>query len=62
MHVQKSAQVLLTSENLASEVQYKNAQNTFAALFDYGVIPIVNENVCALNPTTIVTCSFCPSH
>lgn len=60
MHVQKSAQVLLTSENLASEVQYKNAQNTFAALFDYGVIPVVNENVCALNPTTIVTCCILP--
>lgn len=38
------AQVLLTLENLANRSQYLNARNTFAALFEMGVIPVVNEN------------------
>lgn len=28
----------------SQRTQYVNAQNTFAQLFDMGVIPIVNEN------------------
>lgn len=41
---QPVAQVLLTSNDLGSECQYRNAQNTMAALLKMGVIPIVNEN------------------
>jgi len=40
----KCAQVLLTLENLSNRKQYVRARNTFAALFDMGVVPIVNEN------------------
>jgi glutamate 5-kinase len=36
--------VLLTLENLANRSQYLNARNTFHALFELGVIPVVNEN------------------
>ncbi|GKZ22819.1 hypothetical protein AbraCBS73388_008995 [Aspergillus brasiliensis] len=38
------AQILLTRNDIADRTQYLNAQNTFAQLFDMGVIPIVNEN------------------
>lgn len=45
MHVrQPVAQVLLTRNDIADRTQYLNAQNTFAALLNMGVIPIVNEN------------------
>ncbi|KAI9803320.1 MAG: hypothetical protein M1825_002111 [Sarcosagium campestre] len=44
-HLQQPvAQILLTRNDIADRTQYLNAQNTFAALFDMGVIPIVNEN------------------
>jgi glutamate 5-kinase len=36
--------VLLTLENLSNRKQYVRARNTFTALFDMGVVPIVNEN------------------
>lgn len=39
-----NGQVLLTLENLANRSQYLNARNTFDALFQLGVIPVVNEN------------------
>jgi glutamate 5-kinase len=38
------AQVLLTLDNIANRGQYLNAANTLAALLDYGVVPVVNEN------------------
>jgi len=38
------AQILLTKDDFASRVRYNNTKNTFSALFDKGVIPIVNEN------------------
>ncbi|PLB37247.1 glutamate 5-kinase [Aspergillus candidus] len=38
------AQILLTRNDIADRTQYINAQNTFAQLFEMGVIPIVNEN------------------
>eukprot|EP00240_Pyramimonas_obovata_P004668 CAMPEP_0118935804 /NCGR_PEP_ID=MMETSP1169-20130426/15838_1 /TAXON_ID=36882 /ORGANISM="Pyramimonas obovata, Strain CCMP722" /LENGTH=389 /DNA_ID=CAMNT_0006878867 /DNA_START=156 /DNA_END=1325 /DNA_ORIENTATION=+ len=38
------AQVLITLENIADRSQYLNTRQTFKALFEYGVIPIVNEN------------------
>ncbi|CAL6276280.1 unnamed protein product [Bathycoccus prasinos] len=40
----KTAQVLLTLENLSQKSQYSRAMNTFSSLFDYDVVPIVNEN------------------
>ena len=36
--------MLLTYENLGNRSQFLNAQNTFNALLQLGVIPIVNEN------------------
>ncbi len=39
-----SAQVLLTKFILDDEERYRNTKNTFETMFDYGVIPIVNEN------------------
>jgi hypothetical protein len=42
--LQPCAQVLLTQDNLANRAQYLNARNTFMELFNYGTIPIVNEN------------------
>ncbi len=41
---QKSAQVLLTLDNIASRSQYKNASSTFEELLKMRVIPVVNEN------------------
>lgn len=38
------AQVLITKEDIFNEERNINAVNTFNALFNYGVIPIVNEN------------------
>ena len=40
----KCAQVLLTLENLSNRKQYVRARNTFAALFEMGIVPVVNEN------------------
>lgn len=39
-----SAQVLLTKFILDVEERYVNTKNTFETMFEYGVIPIVNEN------------------
>ncbi len=39
-----TAQVLLTKFILEEEERYKNTKNTFETMFEYGVIPIVNEN------------------
>ena len=39
-----SAQVLLTKFILDDEERYQNTHNTFETMFEYGVIPIVNEN------------------
>eukprot|EP00501_MAST-03F_sp_TOSAG23-6_P000443 GSMAST32.ASY1.ANO1.455.1 assembled CDS len=38
------AQVLITYEDLGVRSQFLNARNTFKALFQLGVVPIVNEN------------------
>lgn len=37
-------QVLLTRDDLASRKKHLNSRNTIQALWDYGAIPIVNEN------------------
>ncbi len=41
---QTCAQVLLSLGNLANRGQYLNASNTFTELFNYGTVPVVNEN------------------
>ena len=41
---QPIAQVLLSRENLNKRHHYTNAHNTFSALLDMRVVPIVNEN------------------
>lgn len=38
------AQVLLTGDGISNRERYLNARNAFFTLFEYGVIPIVNEN------------------
>ena len=40
----RSAQVLLTHEDLADRQRYLNARSTLLTLLDLGVFPIVNEN------------------
>ena len=44
--IQTCAQVLVTLDNLADRGQYINVRNTFTELLAYGVVPVVNENVC----------------
>ncbi len=39
-----TAQVLLTKFILDEEIRYINTKNTFETMFEYGVIPIINEN------------------
>ncbi|MFU0824503.1 glutamate 5-kinase [Clostridium sp.] len=39
-----AAQILLTREDISDRVRFLNASNTFYALLEQGVIPIVNEN------------------
>jgi len=41
---QTCAQVLLTRDVLDDEERRANAANAFATMFEYGIIPIVNEN------------------
>ena len=41
---QPSAQILMTKNTMVSNINRKNAQNTFNELLGLGVIPIVNEN------------------
>ncbi len=38
------AQVLLTADDLKDRPRYVNARNTLAALFKYGVVPVLNAN------------------
>jgi glutamate 5-kinase len=40
----KVAQILLSRSDLDGAEPRRNLENTFATLFDYGVVPIVNEN------------------
>jgi glutamate 5-kinase len=43
-HGLKSAQVLLTHDDLADRRRYLNARSTLHTLLDLGVVPIINEN------------------
>jgi len=38
------AQLLLTKDDFVNRFRYNNVQNTFAALFAKGIVPVVNEN------------------
>ena len=40
----RTAQLLLTGNDFRSRQRYLNVRNTIRALFDFGVVPIVNEN------------------
>src|SRR5215467_5592310 len=39
-----AAQVLLTEEDFSNRTRYLNLRNTFLALLDMGVVPVINEN------------------
>ncbi len=39
-----AAQILLTAEDIDHRIRYLNARNTILTLFDYGAVPIINEN------------------
>ena len=39
-----AAQILLTAGDLANRARYLNARNTFNSLFNFGALPVVNEN------------------
>ncbi len=43
-HGKAAAQVLLTRDDLECRERYLNLRNTLRTLFDFGVIPIINEN------------------
>ncbi|MCG6870790.1 MAG: glutamate 5-kinase [Gammaproteobacteria bacterium] len=43
-HDMRTAQVLLTHEDLSDRTRYLNARSTLRALLDLGVVPVVNEN------------------
>ena len=43
-HGLKTAQVLLTHEDLADRKRYLNARSTLVTLLQFGVVPIINEN------------------
>ncbi|MBL8488515.1 MAG: glutamate 5-kinase [Rhodocyclaceae bacterium] len=43
-HGLKTAQILLTHEDLADRKRYLNARSTLVALLALGVVPIINEN------------------
>ena len=40
----KTAQILLTHEDLTDRLRYLNARSTLTTLLDLGVVPIINEN------------------
>ncbi len=44
VHGRHAAQILLTADDLNDRSRYLNVRNTLLALFQYGAIPIVNEN------------------
>jgi len=43
-HGMRTAQVLLTHEDLADRKRYLNARSTLRTLLDLGIVPIINEN------------------
>src|SRR5687768_7394850 len=43
-HGYRAAQMLLTGNDFKTRARYLNVRNTLHTLFEYGVIPIINEN------------------
>src|SRR3954449_1205588 len=43
-HGRHAAQILLTADDLNDRTRYLNIRNTLLALFQYGALPIINEN------------------
>jgi glutamate 5-kinase len=43
-HGIQSAQILLTAADFENRTRYLNARNTIRTLFEYGALPIINEN------------------
>ena len=43
-HGRHAAQVLLTAEDLDDRTRYLNVRNTLLTLFEFGAMPIINEN------------------
>jgi glutamate 5-kinase len=43
-HGVKTAQILLTAGDFDSRARYLNVRNTIRTLFEYGALPIINEN------------------
>jgi glutamate 5-kinase len=43
-HGARTAQILLTRDDVKSRARFVNARNTFEALLRFGVVPVVNEN------------------
>jgi glutamate 5-kinase len=43
-HTIRSAQILLTAGDFESRSRYLNVRNTILTLFEYGCLPIINEN------------------
>ena len=39
-----AAQILLTADDINHRLRYLNARNTILTLFEYGAVPIINEN------------------
>jgi len=52
-HQHKTAQILLTHDDLSDRKRYLNARTTLRTLLSYGVVPIINEN------DTVVTDEIC---
>src|SRR6202011_5789343 len=43
-HGRHAAQILLTAGDFDSRTRYLNARNTIVTLFEWGVLPVINEN------------------
>src|SRR6185295_16694314 len=43
-HGRHAAQLLLTAEDLDDRTRYLNVRNTIRSLFEFGAVPIINEN------------------
>jgi glutamate 5-kinase len=44
VHGRHAAQILLTADDLNDRMRYLNVRNTLLALFQFGALPIINEN------------------
>jgi glutamate 5-kinase len=44
VHGRHAAQILLTADDLNDRTRYLNVRNTLLALFQFGALPIINEN------------------